>query len=302
MASEVIHADGLTKRFGSFTAVDRVSFTIHQGEVVGYLGPNGSGKTTTIRLLLGLLLPTEGNAEVLGFDILSQSESIRQNVGYMTQKFGLYEELTVQENLSFYSGVYGIREKSRIDEVIELMELKVYRDTMVRTLSAGWRQRLALAAAIVHRPPLIFLDEPTSGVDPSTRREFWDLIYLLVEGGVTALVTTHYMDEAEYCERIGIMRQGELLAMDSPVELKKKILSGHAWDVYGTPMLGILDALNRSSSVLRAGLAEDHLRAITPEAFGKQEMEEFLLDCGYRDVQIHETEPSLEDIFLTLAN
>lgn len=301
MTVDVIRAEGLTKRFGSFTAVDRVSFTVKQGEVVGYLGPNGSGKTTTIRLLLGLLLPTEGSAQVLGYDIVSQSESIRQNVGYMTQKFGLYEELTVRENLSFYAGVYGIRDNNRLDEVIELMDLKQYQNAMVHTLSAGWRQRLALAAAIVHQPPLIFLDEPTSGVDPTTRREFWELIYLLVERGVTALVTTHNMDEAEYCERIGIMRQGELLAMDSPTKLKEKILRGNAWDVFGLPLLGILDALNQSSIVLRAGLVEDHLRAITPENIEKRELQDYLRECGYSETKVHQVDPSLEDIFLTLA-
>lgn len=301
MAVEVIQAQGLTRRFGNFTAVDQVSFSVQKGEVVGYLGPNGSGKTTTIRLLLGLLLPTSGSAQVLGYDIVSQSESIRERVGYMSQKFGLYEELTVKENLSFYAGVYGIQDENRMKEVIDLVELKGFENRIVRTLSVGWRQRLALGTAIVHQPQLIFLDEPTSGVDPSTRRAFWDLIYTLVEGGVTVMVTTHYMDEAEYCGRIGIMRAGQLLAIDSPPELKRKILQGRAWDVFGSPLLDILDALNQSNAVLRAGLVEDHLRAITAQEVDQQVLADHLGQVGNNEIRILETEPSLEDIFLTLA-
>lgn len=301
MEDEVIQTQGLTRRFGNFTAVDQVSFSVQQGEVVGYLGPNGSGKTTTIRLLLGLLLPTSGSAQVLGYDIVSQSESIRERVGYMSQKFGLYEELTVKENLSFYAGVYGIQDEHRMKEVIDLVELNGFENKIVRTLSVGWRQRLALGTAIVHQPRLIFLDEPTSGVDPSTRRAFWDLIYTLVEGGVTVMVTTHYMDEAEYCGRIGIMRAGQLLAIDSPQDLKRKILHGRAWDVFGSPLLEILDALNQSNAVLRAGLVEDHLRAITPQEVDQQVLADHLEHLENTDIRILETEPSLEDIFLTLA-
>jgi ABC-2 type transport system ATP-binding protein len=205
---EVIVAQGLTKRFGDFIAVDHVSFTIREGEVVGYLGPNGSGKTTTIRMLLGLLLPSEGQARVLGFDIVREAEPLRARVGYMSQKFALYQELTVAENLAFYAGVYGVRQKESIDQVIDQVGLRDHAGERVSDLSAGWRQRAALGIAIVHQPRLLFLDEPTSGVDPTARRSFWDLIYELVDGGVTALVTTHYMDEAEYCGRIRIMRDG----------------------------------------------------------------------------------------------
>ena len=209
----VIHTQDLTKRFGSFTAVDHVSFNVEAGEVVGYLGPNGSGKTTTMRMLLGLLTPTEGRADVLGFDIARQAEEIRRRVGYMSQKFSLYNDLTVSENLAFYGGVYGVTNRERLEEVLQLVGLSEVHKELVNNLSTGWRQRLALATAIVHRPQLLFLDEPTSGVDPSARRSFWDLIYTLVEKqGVTILVTTHYMDEAEYCHRVGIMRAGRLLA------------------------------------------------------------------------------------------
>ncbi|MCK5430363.1 MAG: ABC transporter ATP-binding protein, partial [Anaerolineales bacterium] len=192
----VIKATDLTRRFGEFIAVDHISFTVQAGEVVGYVGPNGSGKTTTIRMLLGLLLPTEGEAYVLGYHVARQSELVRARVGYMSQKFALYHELTVSENLEFYAGVYGVRERSRLDEVLRQVGLSGLKRERVSSLSTGWRQRLALGTAIVHRPKLLFLDEPTSGVDPTARRAFWDLIYELVAAGVTAFVTTHYMDEA----------------------------------------------------------------------------------------------------------
>jgi len=216
MTEPVISVENLTRRFGDFVAVDHVSFEVKAGEVVGYLGPNGSGKTTTIRMLLGLLEPNEGKATVLGFDAFKQSEQVRSRAGYMSQKFAIYDDLTVLENLTFYGGVYEITDKARIRQTLELVGLTGHESTLTRSLSAGWRQRLALGIALVHEPKLLFLDEPTSGVDPTARRAFWDLIYELAEGGVTILVTTHYMDEAEYCERVGIMRAGKLLAMDTP--------------------------------------------------------------------------------------
>ncbi|MBE0696841.1 MAG: ABC transporter ATP-binding protein, partial [Anaerolineaceae bacterium] len=193
--SAVISVDNLTRRFGDFVAVDHISFEVEPGQVIGYLGPNGSGKTTTIRMLLGLIRPSEGTARVLGFDAARQSEQVRARTGYMSQKFALYNELTARENLAFYAGVYGVRERRRVDEVLEQLGLTLVSRQPVQTLSGGWRQRLALAAAIVHHPQLLLLDEPTSGVDPTARRAFWDLIYNLVAGGITILVTTHYMDE-----------------------------------------------------------------------------------------------------------
>lgn len=301
MTKEVIVAKGLTRRFGDFTAVDRVTFSMHAGEVVGYLGPNGSGKTTTIRMLLGLLLPSEGQAEVLGYDIVRQSEQIRERCGYMSQKFGLYQELTVAENLSFYAGVYGVSQRDRQNQVIDLVGLGGHQNTRVSNLSVGWRQRLALATAIVHNPKILFLDEPTSGVDPNARRSFWDLIYNLVEGGVTALVTTHYMDEAEYCGRIGIMRDGQLLAMDSPSALKESALPGIAWDVISQPLLLALEGLSNCPCVLRAGLAGDHLRAITPFDVNEDILREKLAEVGIDEVRLERVEPSLEDVFLSLA-
>jgi drug efflux transport system ATP-binding protein len=300
-ASEVIVAQDLTRRFGEFVAVDHVSFAIHEGEVVGYLGPNGSGKTTTIRMLLGLLLPSEGQARVLGYDIVREAEPLRARVGYMSQKFALYQELTVAENLAFYAGVYGVRQKDRIDQVIDQIGLRKLAGERVSYLSAGWRQRAALGTAIVHQPRLLFLDEPTSGVDPTARRSFWDLIYALVDGGVTALVTTHYMDEAEYCGRIGIMRDGRLLAMDSPSALKQKALPGLAWDVFAQPILEALQVLETCPCVLRAGLSGDHLRAITPPDVDAGTLRARLQEAGIEEAGILPVEPSLEDVFLALS-
>ena len=297
----VVRADGLTKRFGDFTAVDRVSFDIPAGEVVGFLGPNGSGKTTTIRMLLGLLLPTAGSAEVLGFDIRRDAERIRERVGYVSQKFALYYDLTVIENLQFYAGVYGTADPGRIREVLQLVGLEPFRRSMVGSLSTGRRQRLALATAIVHRPKLFFLDEPTSGVDPTARRAFWDLIYRLVEQGTTALVTTHYMDEAEYCGRVGILSGGRLLALDSPGALKRDALPGSAWDVYAEPLLPALAALAACPLVSRAGLAGDHLRAITPAGTEESDLRERVLPSGIVLTKLEKTEPTLEDVFLSLT-
>lgn len=302
MAEQVIVAEGLTRLFGEFVAVDHVSFSVQEGEVVGYLGPNGSGKTTTIRMLLGLLLPTEGNASVLGYDVVKQSEQVRARVGYMSQKFALYNELTVYENLAFYAGVYGVRDKARIDEIIQQVGLRGAEGERVSGISVGWRQRVALGTAIVHRPQLLFLDEPTSGVDPTARRAFWDLIYDLVARGVTALVTTHYMDEAEYCGRIGIMRDGRLLAMDKPANLKEKALPGSAWDVYAQPLLPALDALEQCPCVIRAGLVSDHLRAITPRDVKSDTLHERLREAGIEGARIELAEPTLEDVFLALAS
>lgn len=306
----VIQARALTRRFGDFLAVDQVSFEIRQGEVVGYLGPNGSGKTTTMRMLLGLLLPSAGEASVLGFDCVRQSEQVRARVGYMSQKFALYHDLTVLENLSFYAGVYGVKDRQRSLEVLERVGLQSLTRQRVSSLSTGWRQRLALATAIVHHPALLFLDEPTSGVDPNARRAFWDLIYSLVDEGVTVLVTTHYMDEAEYCMRVGIMRQGRLLALDTPSGLKATALPGVAWDVrlppglagsVGHPLLGVLDTLQASPLVLRAGLAGDHLRAITPFGVEENVLASHLAAASQTELRLEKIEPTLEDVFLALA-
>lgn len=301
MPEAAIVAEGLTRRFGDFVAVDGVSFRVEPGEIIGYLGPNGSGKTTTIRMLLGLLLPSEGSAVVLGYDIAKQTEEIRARVGYMSQKFALYNELTVWENLEFYAGVYGVHERDRLEATIAEVELAGRESERAGELPVGWRQRLALAVAIVHEPRLLFLDEPTSGVDPQSRRRFWDLIFSLAAEGVTAFVTTHYMDEAEYCERVGIMSLGHLLALDTPANLKREILVGAAWDVFAEPLLPCLEALNRTQGVIRAGLAGDHLRAITAQGVGEGGLMGALRAAGARAPHIESTEPSLEDVFIALA-
>ena len=297
----IVVVRGLTKRFGDFTAVDGVSFEVAAGEVVGYLGPNGSGKTTPIRMLLGLLRPTGGEATVLGHDIQTEAESIRARTGYMSQKFALYDELTALENLTFYAGVYGVSDAARVEAALEQIGLAARRDVRAGDLPGGWRQRLALATAIVHRPTLLILDEPTSGVDPMARRAFWDLIYDLAEGGVTVFVTTHYMDEAEYCHRVGIMRRGRLLAMDTPSHLKQQALPGSAWDVYAEPMLEVLEALPLVPGVQRAGLAGDHLRAITSPGVSRAELVRGLKSGGWSGARIEQAEPTLEDVFLALS-
>ncbi|HKI52913.1 MAG TPA: ABC transporter ATP-binding protein [Anaerolineales bacterium] len=301
MSLPVIYVENLTRRFGDFTAVDHINFEVNEGEVVGYLGPNGSGKTTTIRMLLGLLEPNEGEATVLGFDAFRQSEEVRKRAGYMSQKFAIYDDLTVQENLTFYGGVYGITDRARIARTIELVGLNGHESTLTRSLSAGWRQRLALGIALVHEPKLLFLDEPTSGVDPTARRAFWDLIYELAEGGVTILVTTHYMDEAEYCERVGIMRDGKLLAMDTPSNLKRDIIPGDVWEVYAEPLERSLEALPEVDGVLSVSLAGDHIRTITEKGKKKDDLLKALMGKNVDVKNIVVGEPTLEDVFISLA-
>lgn len=301
MSKPVIQVENLTRRFGDFVAVDHINFEVGAGEVVGYLGPNGSGKTTTIRMLLGLLEPSDGKATVLGFDAFKQSEEVRARVGYMSQKFAIYNDLTVLENLTFYGGVYGITDKSRIARTLELVGLTGQASTLTNSLSAGWRQRLALGIALVHEPKLLFLDEPTSGVDPTARRAFWDLIYELAEGGVTILVTTHYMDEAEYCERVGIMRAGKLLALDTPSKLKEAIIPGDVWEVFAEPLQDGLAVLPEVDGVLRVGLAGDHLRTITEKGKRKDDLWSGLKAKGVNVKDIVIGEPTLEDVFISLA-
>jgi ABC-2 type transport system ATP-binding protein len=298
----VIRTNRLTKRFGDFVAVDGVTFEVGAGEVVGYLGPNGSGKTTTIRMLLGLLLPSDGSAEVLGYNILEHSEEIRARSGYMSQKFALYDELTAWENLAFYAGVYGVRDRKHIEGTLARLGLSGLLKERAGALPVGWRQRLALATAIVHGPQLLFLDEPTSGVDPTARRDFWDLIYEIVDEGVTAFVTTHYMDEAEYCSQVGIMNNGRLLAMDAPSAMKADVLPGLAWDVYAEPLLPALGLLEGYSGVLRAGLAGDHLRAITGREVTKGDLQKELESLDTGGIRVEQVEPTLEDVFLALAS
>jgi len=221
----VISTEKLTKRFGDFTAVNEITFDVHQGEIFGFLGANGAGKTTAMRMLCGLSNPTSGKATIAGFDVYRQTEKIKKNIGYMSQKFSLYEDLTILENIRFYGGIYGMDRKTIKTKSIELVEelgLKEEATKLVRSLPLGWKQKLAFSVAIFHEPKIVFLDEPTGGVDPVTRRQFWDLIYAAAGRGITVFVTTHYMDEAEYCNRISMMVDGYIKALDSPANLKKQ--------------------------------------------------------------------------------
>ncbi len=222
---KVIEAHNLTKKFGSFTAVDNISFEVEKGEIFGFLGANGAGKTTAMRMLCGLSHPTSGYGTVAGFDIKKQSEQVKANIGYMSQKFALYEDLKVWENLRLYGGIYGVPKKQidkKIDEALETLGIEDEKNTMVKALPLGWKQKLAFSAAIFHEPQIVFLDEPTGGVDPVARRQFWELIYDAADRGITVFVTTHYMDEAEYCKRVSIMVDGRIEALDTPKQLKEK--------------------------------------------------------------------------------
>ena len=223
--NKVISVKGLTKRFGTFTAVDHITFDVERGEIFGFLGANGAGKTTAMRMLCGLSFPTAGKGQVAGFDVAAQSEQIKRHIGYMSQKFSLYEDLTVDENLQLFAGIYGMRSKEakmRIDELLGQLHFTAERDTIVGSLPLGWKQKLSFAVATVHRPKVVFLDEPTGGVDPITRRQFWELIYSSVSEGMTVFVTTHYMDEAEYCNRLSVMVDGQIKALDTPKALKQQ--------------------------------------------------------------------------------
>src|SRR5258707_4552822 len=225
-----VQLENLVKRFGDFVAVDNVSLEVAQGEIFGFLGPNGAGKSTTIRVLCGLMAPTSGRAVVGGFDVSLHPEEVKRRIGYMSQKFSLYDDMTVKENIAFFAGVYGVSAEkfpARLDFVLKMAELEDKQETLTRLLSGGWKQRLALGCAILHEPPILFLDEPTSGVDPIARRHFWELIYQLSAAGHTIFVTTHYMDEAEYCHRIALMYNGRTIALGSPEELKESLGQGH---------------------------------------------------------------------------
>jgi ABC-2 type transport system ATP-binding protein len=235
MNDKAISAENLTKQFGTFTAVDSISFDVGRGEVFGFLGANGAGKTTAMRMLCGLSRPTSGSAMVAGFDINRESEKLKKNIGYMSQKFSLYEDLKVWENLRLFGGIYGMKDKEiaqRTDEMLGELGLESERDTLVRELPVGWKQKLAFTVSVFHNPGVVFLDEPTGGVDPYTRRQFWQLIYKVADRGITVFVTTHYMDEAEYCDRVSIMVDGRIEALDTPSRLKENYAAGSMDEVF----------------------------------------------------------------------
>lgn len=289
-----IRTQELTRKFGDFTAVDSLTLLLEKGGIYGFLGPNGSGKSTTIRMLAGLLLPTSGSGEILGYDVLSQSEEIKRNIGYVSQKFSLYTDMTVYENLDFYGGLYELpknERQSRISEMLATMGLQEFQYTLVETLSGGIRQKLALSCAVLHKPQLLFLDEATSGSDPNTRRLFWQLIYQFAAGGTTVLVTTHFLDEAEHCSNIAFINDGKLIALDTPKNLKAS-LPGKLFSIADTDPVSLLEYLQKSGiPLLDAYIYGQSVRVRVDEE-------------KLPDFSAYEAEPaeaSLEDIFIYLV-
>ncbi len=295
----------LERRFGAFTAVNRVSFEVRKGEIFGFLGPNGAGKSTTIRMLCGLLAPTSGEGAVAGFDLKTEAEKIKQHIGYMSQRFSLYEDLTVEENIDFYSGIYRIpaeRKGERKEWVLRMAGLSGHRSTKTAFLSGGWKQRLALGCAVLHEPPILFLDEPTSGVDPISRRNFWDLIYELAGKGVTVFVTTHYMDEAEYCDRLGLIYRGELVALGTPEELKTRLMKDEVVEILSERPQDAIGLLEGIVGVKGTALFGKGIHAVVNRA---QEAVPFLRSSleagGFPVSRIEKIVPSLEDVFVSLV-
>jgi ABC-2 type transport system ATP-binding protein len=305
MENSVVVRD-LVKRFGSFTAVDHVSFETRPGEVFGFLGPNGSGKSTTIRILCGLLHPTSGHAEVAGLDVVRDSEKIRRNIGYMSQKFSLYNDLTVLENLRFYGGLYdvvGAALDQRIQWALTMAGLRGRENSLTGTLSGGWKQRLALGCAVLHRPPILFLDEPTSGVDPVSRRQFWELIQEMSAEGVTVFVTTHYMDEAEYCNRLALIFQGRLVALGTPTELKLNAIKGEVLLIEASPLGDALEVLRQQAGVHDAAVFGNSLHLVVANAEAAMLTARTALESsGVRIKNMARIRPSLEDAFVALTS
>jgi len=308
MGENAIEVEGLTKRFGDFVAVDNISFGVGHGQVYGWLGPNGAGKTTTIRMLLGLLKPTSGRMRVLGYDPASQAKKLHARVGYMTQLFTLYNDLTAVENIRFYGQAYGLGHRAlrrRQDEILDMAGLRGRERTLTANLSGGWKQRLALGCAIVHDPQVVFLDEPTAGVDPVSRRDFWELIYDMAGRGVTVLVTTHYMDEAELCQRVGFISQGRLIALDTPDRLKQTQMRGHVLEIDcadAESALRVLQTARESGQLAldQVSLYGAQLHAIVPDAETFQSPIAALLAAqGIAVSGIAWIAPSLEDVFIS---
>ena len=299
-----VEVEDLVKKFGDFVAVDHIRFQVERGEIFGFLGPNGAGKSTTIRMLCGLLMPTSGKGKVAGFDVMEEPERIKGVIGYMSQKFSLYDDLKVIENLHFFGGIYGLSgasQREREEEILEIVGLKDLRDHVTRTLAVGWKQRLALGCSILHEPSILFLDEPTSGVDPISRRNFWSLIQQMAEKGVTTFVTTHYMDEAEYCGRLALIYQGKIIALGTPSELKLKTLSQGVMEVECDPLIPALDLLKKEPWVSESAMFGDGLHVIGKEG-ADVEKEISALFHRHRILlkRIGLIRPSLEDVFVSL--
>jgi len=300
-----VRVENLERRFGDFVAVDHVTFDVRAGEIFGFLGPNGSGKSTTIRMLTGILAPTSGGGTVAGYDIRTEAEKIKTHIGYMSQKFSLYEDLTVEENIDFYGGIYRIardKRQARKEWVIEMAGLAEHRDSRTGVLSAGWKQRLALGCAVMHEPPVIFLDEPTSGVDPLSRRRFWDLIYDLSSEGVTVFVSTHYMEEAEYCDRIGLIHRGELIAVGSPRQLKTDLMKDAVIEVICDRPQDAIGEIEDLQEIKSAALFGRGLHVVTADVgAAMQVLRQRLTERGYSIEGTEPITPSLEDVFVSLV-
>lgn len=305
-SSYAVEATNLTKSFGEFTAVDGVSFQVERGEIFAFLGPNGSGKTTTIRMLCGIITPTSGIGRVAGFDIVGESDRVKEHIGYMSQRFSLYEDLTVRENLEFYAGIYQVpstERQRRIAELISMAGLEGREGALAGNLSGGWRQRLALGCSIVHRPPILFLDEPTAGVDPVSRRRFWDMIYDLSEEGVTVFVTTHYMDEAEHAHRVSLMLAGKLIACASPAELKAASRPGSLLEVKCEPLMAALDLLPGVPGVRDVAVYGNLLHVVVePSEERPALLRRELESRGLVVERIEPIQPSLEDVFISAVS
>jgi ABC-2 type transport system ATP-binding protein len=299
-----VSVDKLEKKFGDFTAVNKIDFGVKRGEIFGFLGPNGAGKSTTIRMLCGILMPTSGSGSVGGYDITKQQELIKQNIGYMSQKFSLYEDLTVEENIDFYGGIYTLppkKKKERKEWIIKMADLASFRSRMTRTLSGGWKQRLALGCAIIHEPRIIFLDEPTSGVDPIARQNFWNLIKEMARSGVTVFVTTHYMDEAENCDRMSLIYKGSIIAMGTAEELKTKFMKNDVLKIDlagGEDWIEKLSALPEVKETALFGVSIHAVVAHAPEAMGQ--IEGLFKTEGVTAYKVEKIRPSLEDVFVSL--
>ena len=301
MARVAVEAAELTKVFGELIAVDRLSLTVSEGEVFAFLGPNGSGKTTTIRMLCGIITPTSGEGRVLGFDVATQSEAIKARIGYMSQRFALYEDLTVRENLDFYAGVYQVPHATRgrrVQELVAMAGLTGRERQLAGHLSGGWKQRLALGCAIVHEPPLLFLDEPTAGVDPVSRRDFWTLIYGLARSGVTIFLTTHYIDEAEHADRVALMLGGKMVALAPPRELRESGLSGTLLEVECEAPVDALELLTHVPGVREVTLYGALLHVLV-DGLSPDGLAQALRDRGQRVVSVRPIRPSLEDVFVS---
>ena len=299
-----VTVENLEKRFGDFQAVNKVSFQVKRGEIFGFLGPNGAGKSTTIRMLCGILAPTAGKANVIGFDVFREAEQIKSHIGYMSQKFSLYEDLTVEENIDFYSGIYRIPKedkKTRKDWVIKMSGLEEHRSSLTAILPGGWRQRLALGCALLHKPPVIFLDEPTSGVDPISRRNFWDLIYQLAAEGVTVFVTTHYMDEAEYCDRLAMIYRGELVAIGTPDELKIRYMNADILNLECPDPFKMLQVVPGISVIKEAALFGRGLHLTVADSQAAIPVIVTALQAKKADyTRLEKIRPSLEDVFVAI--